>query len=71
MLILGHNVLGAAPGPFVAGFLSDTFRNAGWEQPMTYGNFFFTRENLKIRRLSNSIYSPLVVFALVQIRNLL
>ncbi|MCZ6774162.1 MAG: MFS transporter [Proteobacteria bacterium] len=40
MLILGHNVLGAAPGPFVAGFLCDAFRDAGWQQPMTYGTFF-------------------------------
>jgi MFS family permease len=42
MLILGHNLLGVAPGAFVAGFLCDAFRDAGWQQPMTYG-IFFTR----------------------------
>jgi MFS family permease len=40
MLILGHNLLGTAPGNFVAGFLSDALQTAGWEEPLTYGTFF-------------------------------
>ena len=40
MVILGHNLFGAAPGNFFAGYMCDLLRAAGWEQPMTYGTFF-------------------------------
>jgi len=40
MLILGHNLLGTAPGNFVAGWLCDALQNAGWAEPLTYGTFF-------------------------------
>ena len=39
MLILGHNLLGTAPGNFVVGWLSDVLDNAGWAEPLTYGTF--------------------------------